>query len=1078
MMRWIVGASLRSRGLVVALGVGVLLLGVTQLRELPRDVLPEFTPPTVEVQTEALGLSAEEVEQLITVPLEQDLLDGVAFLDVIRSESVPGLSRIEMIFEPGTEIARARQVVNERLTQAHALPNVSKPPQMLQPVSSTSRVMMIGLSSQARSLINMSVLSQWTIRPRLMAIPGVANVSIWGQRDQQLQVQVDPKRLHASGVTLDRIIRTAGNALWVSPLTFLEASTPGTGGFFDTPTQRLGVQHTQPIETPEDLAKVVIEDSPDAPASSAGAKQRLSDVATVVQDHQPLIGDAVFTDGPGLLFVIEKFPEANTLEVTRDIEDALADLKPGMSGIAVDSSFFKPARYIEQSTDNVRNALLIGLVLLVLALGAFLLHLRTVVVRLVAILVSLAAAVIVLSVRGETMNAMVLAGLVLALAVIIDDSIGGVDSLRRGLDRGGEEATHESTARRVGVAVLADRGALLFGTFILLLALLPIFVLRGETGAFLPSLARSYAGAVVASMLVALTVTPALEILLLGNAPSPRRISPPVRWIQARYNGHFSRFVSARSVAFTLAVLLVLGLASVLFIERGSSMVPEFKDRDLLIQWSGAPGTSLPEMQRITARAASELRALPGVANIGGHAGRALLGDQTVGVNSSELWVSLDASADYQQTVDSIEEVVNGYPGVENSMLTYPKERINDILKTPDGVEGKDLTVRVFGHDLDTLKTQADEVKKALAGIDGVEAPRVELPVEEPTLEVDVDLEKAQELGIKPGDVRRAAATVLSGIEVGNLFEQQKIFPVVVWGTPETRNSVNDVRRLLIDRPGGAGQVRLDDIADVRVIASPNVFRHEDISRNIDVGVDVNGRDLDAVASDIKDRIRSLDFPLEYHAALLGDYEDRQAARLRFIAISIAAALGIFLLLQAAFGSWRMAAVTFLALPLALSGGLVAALIDGDPVSIGSLMGLLALFGLAARHAVLFVKRCHELEDEAGGAFDPELARRVAQERLTPIVISAATTGLALLPLLFFGGLAGHEIVHPMTAVVLGGLVTTTVLNLLVVPALYLRFGPRSEAGRERFEGFVDLAGSERTRDSAEPVVAPITIDA
>jgi Cu/Ag efflux pump CusA len=461
---------------------------------------------------------------------------------------------------------------------------------------------------------------------------------------------------------------------------------------------------------------------------------------------------------------------------------------------------------------------------------------------------------------------------------------------------------------------------------------------------------------------------------------------------------------------------------------------------------------------------------------VGGHAGRALLGDQTVGVNSSELWVSIDASADYEDTVGSIEEVVGGYPGTEHSVLTYPKERINDILKTPNGVEGKSLTVRVFGHDLDTLRTQADKVAKALGEIDGVEAPRVELPVEEPTLEVEVDLEKAQALGIKPGDVRRAAATVLSGIEVGNLFEQQKIFPVVVWGTPETRNSVNDLRRLLIDRPGGAGQVRLEDVADVRMTASPNVIRHEDVSRNIDVGVDVSGRDLDAVASDIKSRIRSLDFPLEYNAALLGDYGDRQAARLRFIGFLIAAALGIFLLLQAAFGSWRMAAVTFIALPAALSGGLVAALIDGDVISIGSLVGLLAVFGLAARHSILFVQRCHELEND-GGAFDPELVRRVARERLMPSVTSAATTLLAFLPLLFFGGLAGHEIVHPMAAVVMGGLVTTTVLNVFVVPSLYLRFGRRSEGGRERFDTFVDLAGAERTEGSGA-ALAPITLDA
>lgn len=1059
MMRLIVGASLKSRGLVLALGAVVMLVGVTQLSSMPRDVLPEFAPPTVEVQTEALGLSAEEVEQLITVPLEQDMLNGVAFLDTIRSESVPGLSKIELIFESGTDLAKARQVVNERLTQAVALPNVSKPPQMLQPASSTSRVMMVGLSSKDTkelSLIDMSVLARWTIRPRLMGIPGVANVAIWGQREQQLQVQVDPAKLHAENVTLDQVIRTTGNALWVSPLSFLEASTPGKGGFYDTETQRIGVQHLQPIKTPEDLSRVVLEDVPGAPTSNAPPK-RLGDVATVVEDHQPLIGDAVFTGGPGLMLVVEKFPEANTAEVTKELDDALEDMAPGLSGVEVDSSFFRPARYIESSTDHVGTALLIGLLLLVLAFGAFLFEWRTALISVVGVLLSLAAAVVVLHARGETINAMVLAGLVLAVVVIIDDSIISADSIRRGLGRRSDLEGKPSTAMRFSAAVLEVRGPLAYGTVIVLLALIPIFVLNGEAGAFLPPLALSYAAAVLASMLVALTVSPALSMVLLSKAPLERRESPLIRWLQPRYDRVFSRFVrTARPGYAAVGVLLVLGLALVPFLDRGDSLLPAFKDRDLLIHWNGAPGTSLPEMRRITARAGQELRALPGVDNVGGHVGRAVLGDQVVGVNSSELWISLDPSADYEKTVDSIEDVVNGYPGIDRSVLTYPKERINDILKTPDGVEGKDLTVRVFGQDLETLRAQADEVSAAVLGVDGVKAPRMDLPVEEPTLEVEVDLDKAQALGINPGEVRRAAATVLSGIEVGNLFERQKIFEVVVWGTPETRNSLDNVRELLIDTPDGEGQVRLDDVANVRVTPSPNVIHHEDVSRRIDVGVDVSGRDLSAVANDIEKRIRNMDFELEYHAELLEDFEDARAARVGFIGLLLAAALGIFLLLQAAFRSWRMAAVTFVALPGALTGCVLAALIDSDLISIGSVMGFLAVFGLTARHSILLVKHCHELEDHDAEAASSELVRRAARERLAPTVMTAATTALAFLPLLFFGGLAGLELVRPMAAVILGGLVTSATFNLFVLPALYLRFGARGEGDLERFDMVID----------------------
>jgi Cu/Ag efflux pump CusA len=1051
MMRWIVRSSLRSRGLVVAAAVAVLVLGVSQLQRMPRDVLPEFRPPTVEVQTEALGLSAEEVEELITSPLEQDLLNGVAFLDVIRSQSLPGMSRIEMIFEPGTTIERARLVVNERLTQAAALPNVSKPPQMLQPLSSTSRVMMVGLSSKSQSLIDMSLLARWTIRPRLLGIPGVSNVAIWGQREQQLQVQVDPAQLHAKGVTLDQVIHTTGNALWVSPLTFLEASTPGTGGFFDTQSQRLGVQHVQPITRPEDLAKVTVEPAEGAPA--APVPLRLGDVATVVEDHQPLIGDAVFTDGPGLMIVVEKLPEANTIEVTKALESAMSNLAPGLAGIDVDTSFFQPARYLESSNDNLRTGLLIGLVLLALALLAFLLDLRIVFVSLVAVLLSLAAAVVVLEARGVTLNAMVLAGLAAALVLLIDDAVVSADSTRRGLGDGDAVA-----AGRVGARVLGAVGPLAYGTAVALLLLVPITVLRGEMGAFLPPLAFSYALAVLASLVVALTVTPALTTLLLSRGRASGRTSPVLRWLQPRYDRTHARTLGApRAGAALIGVLLVLGVLLLPLLDRGDSLVPEFKDRDVLISLTSAPGTSLPEMSRIAAEAGGRLRALDGVDNVGGHVGRAVSGDQPVSVNSAELWVSIESDADYEDTTDRIRGAVDDQKGVEASVLTYPQERIDDVLRTADGVEGKDLTVRVFGHDLATLKAQAERVSKLVGAVDGARAPVVELPVEEPTLQVEVDLERAQSLGVKPGDVRRAAATMVAGIEVGNLFEDQKVFEVVVRGTPATRDSVDKLRQLLVDRPDGAGQVRLDQVADVQVVQSPNVIRHEDVSRSIDVGVDVGGRDVDAVAGEIKDRIRDVNFPIEFHAELLGDYAEDASGRLRFLGVALAAAVGVLLLLQAAAGSWRMAAVAFLALPAALTGGVLAAVLDGDAVSIGSVAGFLAIAGLAARNVVLFLRRCHDMEDYEGAEFGRELVDVAARDRLAPTIAGAVATALVFLPLLFFGGRAGFEVVHPMAAVVIGGLVTATVVSVFALPALYLRFGRRSESGRERFDMALDL---------------------
>ena len=1050
-MRSIVESSLKFRLLVVAIAPAILLVGITQLHNAPVDVVPEFDPPYVEIQTEALGLSAAEVEELITVPMEANLLNGVAWLDTMRSESVPGLSRIVLVFERGTDIMRARQMVQERLTQAHSLPNVSKPPAMIQPLSSASRVLMVGLSSRDTSLIEMSVLARWTIRPRLMGVPGVANVAIWGQRERQLQVQVDPQRLRSKGVSLDQVIETTGNALWVSPLSFLEASTPGTGGFIDTANQRLGIRHVLPITTAEDLAQVPLEgcagppsvrrhvDANCPPSRAAAPPPLLGDVATVVEDHQPLIGDAVTNAGPGLLLVIEKFPEANTLEVTRGIEEALEALKPGLKGIEIDTSLYRPANFIEGAADNLTLAVLIGSLLLVLVLAVFLFEWRSVLISLLAISVSLVAAALVLYLRGATINAMVVAGFVIALGVVVDDAIMDIENIVRRLRQARAEGCGKSTAASILEASLELRGPLVYATLISLLALVPIFVVDGLSGAFLQPLAISYALAVLASMLVALTVTPALALLLLPSAPLERRQSPLVPRLQRRYEGLLARVVRRPRPAFLAAgVAVLVGLA--LLPQLGQSLVPSFKERDLLIQWDGAPGTSRPEMSRITAQASNELRSIPGVRSVGAHVGRAVMSDEVANVNSSDIWVNIDRGADYDATVAAVREVVAGYPGLRLDVRTYLDERMGEALSGSD----RAMTVRIYGPDLEILRKKAEEVRQLLSGISGVVDPRVEPQVQEPQVEVQVDLAAAQRYGIKPGDVRRAAAALLSGIEVGNLFEDQKVFEVLVVGVPEVRHSLTSIRELLIETPGGR-QIRLDDVADVRITPTASVVRREGISGRIDVGANVRGRDPGAIAADIQRALQSVEFPREYHPELIGEYAEQQAAQNRLFGLGIAAAIAVFLLLQAAFGTWRLAAVSFLALPSALVGALLAAFVGGGVISLGSLAGFLAVLAIAARNGIVLVKHYQRLERDEGETFGAGLVLRGARERLVPTLATALATGLALVPFVVAGDIAGYEIAHPMAVVIVGGLVTSTLLNLFVVPAIYLRFGPSPE---------------------------------
>jgi CzcA family heavy metal efflux pump len=1023
MIRSIIELSQRFRFMVVAIAVLIMAIGISQLDDIPVDVLPEFSLPYVEIQTESLGLSAEEVEQLITVPMEQDLLNGIPWLKTIRSESVPGLSSIVLVFEPGTDLMRARQMVSERMTQAVALPHVSKPPTMLQPLSATSRVLIVGLSSKSLSPIQMSVLARWTIAPRLMGVPGVANVAIWGQRDRQLQVQVDPKRLRDAGISLLSVLETTGNALWVSSLSFVEASTPGTGGFIDTQNQRLGIRHILPIVSSEGLAQVPIE----------GSTKRLGDVARVVEDHQPLIGDALTKDGPGLLLVVEKFPGANTLEVTREVEEALAELLPGLPGMEVDSNIFRPADFIEAAIHNLGIALLIGFILIAVILAAFFFAWRSVLIGLVAIPLSLAAAAFVLTLTGATINTIALTGLLCAVGVVVCYAIIDLDNIVQRLRQERTEGNTNSTARVILEASLESRSTMFYTTLILLLAVSPILFIEGSSGAFFRPMAVSYGLAILASLLVALTVVPALSLIILPNGWVERRASPFAGWLQRLYEPVLARVIRRGRLVSYIAVGVLTVAGAVILSSLSWSLLPSFKERNLLIDIRCLPGTSQPDMSRISGRIKDELGLIPGVRKVGAHIGRAVRGDQVVNVNSAELWVSIDPSANYDKTAAAIGEVVDGYPGLYHAVKTYLTEKSNDVAAEPDD----DIVIRVYGDADEVLRTQAENVRKALSGIDGIADSHIKIPLQQPTLETEVDLKAARRYGLKPGDVRRAAATLLSGIQVGSLFEEQKVFDVVVWSTPETRRSLTSIGDLLIDTPGG-GQVRLADVAHLRIVPTPSVIRHDAVKRYIDVIASVDGRDRGAVAMDIESRIRKIPFALEYHARVLGEHEASRAVNSQLLVFEISSAIGMFFLLQAAFASWRLAALCFLTLPSALVGGLLTVVATGQGMSLGSLAGLLTVFGIATCNAVMLINRYQSLQRYGGESIGAELVLRGARERLSPILMTTLATGGALAPVLLMGDVPGLEIVRPMAMVTLGGLVTSSLLNLFFVPALFL----------------------------------------
>jgi len=1074
MIRAIVGTAVRFRLLIVAAAILLMVVGIGQLRNASVDTLPEFTPPYVEIQTEAIGLSAEEVEQLITVGLEADLLNGVEGVEVIRSRSLPGLSSIVLVFKPDADLYRSRALVQERLAQvgAIALPNVSKPPVMLQPYSSSSRVMIFGLSSDQLSPIEKSVIARWTVRPRLLGVPGVANVAIWGFRDRQLQVQVDPKQLRDKGVTLQQVVESTANAQISTPLSFVEGSTPGTGGFIETPQQRLGVRHVfDNLTSPAELGKVPVEDT--------GGKLRLSDVAKIVEDHQPLIGDAVVNDREGdLLLVVEKLPGASTLTVTRGVEKALSDLSPGLGGMKADTTIFKPSTFIDKAMDNLTLVVVIGGILMALAMAAFLFQLRMLLVGLFAIPMSLVAAALVLDLMGETFNAISFAGLAAALLVVVDEAVVGAENVARRLRRHREVGSDMPTEEIVRHASSEVRSPLMYATIISVLAIVPVAVMGGRPGAFFQPVVVAFALAVVAAMVVALIVTPALSMLLFSRGPAPRRESPLLRALGPRYQGLLARVI-ARPRGVLLGAVVALVVAVVVLPLLSTSPIPSLKDGNVLVRLDAEPGTSNARMTAIATQVSRDLRSIAGVDNVGAQVGRAIAGDELVDVNSSVVSVSIDPDADYDATRASIADAVAKVDGARADVVTYSEQKIRDVggLRkgenpvTGDGLNvltgsTKPLVVRVYGQNLDVLRREASKVQTLMSQVDGVVDPRFEGPVEQPNVEIEVDLEKARPFGIKPGDVRRAEAALVQGLLVGSVFEQQKVFDVVVIGAPEIRRGLADIRNLEIDTQDG-GFVRLSQVADVRVSNRPIAVKRDAVSRYLDIEAGVSGRSLDAVAGDIEDRLQSSVFPLEYHAAVLTQTTGDETNTGLIIIAAIAAVLAALLLLQAAFKSWRLAALAFLLLPVALAGAAVAALINGAELSLGALIGVLAVFALAARSGLLQIRRFQDLERFEGETFGADLVRRGSHDRLQPVLTTAAATAVITLVIIILGTRPGLEIINPMAIVILGGLVTTTLMSLFVLPTLYLRFGGRqpilspNEASMDRWlEAEPALAGA------------------
>ncbi|MGH3212336.1 MAG: efflux RND transporter permease subunit [Trebonia sp.] len=1091
-MRSIIDACIRFRLLVIALATVVLVLGILQLSRMPADVLPETSPVTVDVQTEAPGLSAPEVESLVTTPLEKNLLEGVLDVTNVTSDSIEGLSDIELHFAPGTNLYTARQLVQERLTGAFVLPNVSKPPVMVQPVSSTSDVMLIGLTSKQWSMIDMSVAARWVIVPKLLSLAGVSNVSTFGQADRQLQVLVNPSTLASKHVTLDQIIETAGNAQLTSPLSYLQGSTPGTAGFIEDMLQRMTIQPVLPFGTPQNMAALPV-------AGAAGVS--LGDVATMVQGNPPLAGAGVQNGAPALVLVVQKAPGANVLSVSHEIDAAIASLKPGLPQIAFNTSLFRNDTYVNSALGNLRTALIIGGILMAVALLALLLSLRLAFAALAGVALSFVAATALVSLLGYTFNSLVTLGLLLALGLVVTEAAGSAQAIvsRRRADAASPSTGARSRITRVtrGVAAACgeQRGALAGAGVAALVCAVPLLIATGLTATFLRPMALALFLGIAVSMVVAVTVTPALAVLVMAVGPRARTASGapatglaalPARAAAAYRRGVTLVARAPRLAAVCLGITAAAGVATLAALPFVHANQPQFADRSLVMRVSGSPGMSLPELSRMTSLVTGELQALPSVQSVGATLGRATTSDQIENVNTGQLWITLKPDANYGQASSQISAIAEGTPGLAGTVSTYEADSMTGVLENGSNA----VVTRVYGVNGAELAALAGRLSGVVDHIPGVTGTTVTTPVTQPTIDINVNLDAAARNGISPGDVRREAGTLLSGLIVGSYFENQEVFDVVVWGLPTVRSSLSTIENLIIDTANG-GHVRLGQVATVSVQPQPSDIPHEAMSQYADVTATVSGNSAGSVRDAISAKLTGMTFPTNYHAELVsptqygnvlagtaagnqlspnGSYAGG-TSRFAFLGYVIAALVAVLLIAQAITGSWRLGLTSFLVLPACLSGGVLVTFATGQQDTLAAAAGLLGAFALAVRLAFGVAARLRPgtAQVDRGTSVGSTGAGADLGSPAT-VAVPALVIAVTLAPFIVMGDVPGMELLHTAAAVILAGLATTVLVCLVVLPlaSRLIGHGPTMESD-DALAGIAMASGADEAGEVPVP---------
>lgn len=1016
--------SLRNRIFILFGGLLLLAWGAFEARRMPVDVFPDLTAPSVTVVTEAHGMAPEEVETLIAFPLET-ALNGAPGVRRVRSTNSVGIAVVVVEFDWGTDIYQARQIVAERVATVRSQLPPEIPEPTLAPITSImGEILFIALHSDRHTPMELKTAADFTLRRRLLAVPGVAEVIPNGGETRQFQVVADPVRLAAFGVSLEALVAA------------VEASNENTSaGFYLENGQEFLIHGRGRVQHIDDIARVFVVQRGERPVL-------VGDVAEVTIGAAPSRGTASFNGEPAVVIGIQKQPGANTLALTRQIDIVLDDIQTSLpEGMTISANLFRQSDFIGVSIGNLGRAIIEGMVLVVAIVFAFLLSGRATMITLLAIPLSLAAAILAMKAAGIGINTMTLGGMAIALGALVDDAIIVVENIVR---RMRENATLP-TERQQGLLplVLAAtreiQGSVVFATLIIALVFLPIFALSGVEGRLMQPLGFAYVVSLLASLVVAVTITPVLCSLLLPKSKIVReghesRLS---RWLKRRYQPLLDASLSRWR---PIAVLSLLGtvLTVVALMSAGRAFLPDFNEGSLTVSVTTLPGTSLAGSDALGQRVEQILLEQPEVVATGRRTGRAELDPHAQEIYASEIEVTLAMQDRSKQAfLAHLREEFSGISGAQVVIGQPISHRIDHMLS---GTRAN-IAIKLFGNDLYELRRIGQQIEDEVTAIPGAVDVNLEQQSELPFITIDFDRDALARHGLSVRDASHAIETAFFGSTVSRVLEGNASVDLVVRMADDVRRSVEGMQALRIDTPGGA-QVPLSAIANVVRNRGPNQIGRENVQRRIIIMANVAGRDLGSVVDDARERIEAnIDLPPGYHVEYGGQFESAAEASRTLLILGSVVMVGIFLLLHLAFSSTRDALLVMLNLPLALLGGVAGVWLSGGVLSVASIIGFITLFGIATRNGVMLIAHIHHLAKEEGVHDATERVRRGSAERLVPITMTALATALALVPLALSAGQPGSEIQAPMAIVILAGLLSSTVLNMLVLPALYLRFG-------------------------------------